>query len=145
MCHMLLNSFRSPFDPSPPINPPLFSSPCHFMWHTHTHTIKRRIINSPRLKTSCHVCMLAVRRRKISARQRGGIRAGDKRTDSICFAVSVGSPVLIANARRQRKRRRTWQRSRGNFFFFPSFTSSLPFFFLYAPGVNKREGPVAIY
>lgn len=78
--------------------------------------------------------------------EKAEIGFGDKRMDSICFSVSVGSPVLIANARRQKHHGKGLAQNSPQFFSSTfSFSSiSFPtFFFLCAPGVNKREGPVA--
>lgn len=72
-----------------------------------------------------------------------GRESCDKQTDGICFSVTVGALVLITNARRYTIMAKASSKLLPQlwFLFFPPF--SLPFFFLYAPGVNKWEGPVA--
>lgn len=79
----------------------------------------------------------------ISTPQRGN-ECCDEQKDGICFSVTVGALVLITNARRYTTMAKASSKLLPQLWFsLFFFLFSLPFFFLYAPGVNKQEDPVA--
>ncbi len=128
----------------------------HIHTNAHVHTIKGSIINSERLKTSSRTLITGQLRcseghtnththsswghnlRPDKARN----KSRDKRMDGNCFSVSVGSLVLIAKGMRYKTMAKASSKLLlSSLHFFPLFLH--PFFFLYAPGVNKRKRPVA--